>query len=87
MADAPLLETLVNDLLSRVKKLEGTNLNDYVATLDRVMFSMTVSLDVLSQVLINNKLITKEDLEKLMASERDRITKEITDKIQANQKA
>lgn len=75
-------ETLVNDLLSRVKKLEekekvDVDVQNYLNTLDRVAFSMSVAIDVISKVIIEKGLISKEDLAKTLNDEKDRISKEI----------
>lgn len=81
---ADVTENLVNDLLSRVQKLESSNsthehinIQDYLGTLDRVAFSMTIAIDVISKVLIDKGLVTKEDLNKTLEDERDRVTKEL----------
>ena len=75
-------ETLVNDLLSRVKKLEekekvDVDVQNYLNTLDRVAFSMSVAIDVISKVIIEKGLISKEDLAKTLNDEKERISKEI----------
>lgn len=82
MAEATVTENLVNDLLSRVQKLEKESkvLNDiqkYLGTLDGIVFSMTVALDVISKVLVDKGLVGKEELTQIMSSEKERITKEI----------
>lgn len=84
MADESVVGALVNDLLSRVQKLEGQNtkhehedIQQYLATLDRVAFSMTIAIDVMSKVLVDKGLITKEELNKALEAERDRVTKEL----------
>jgi hypothetical protein len=75
-------ETLVNDLLTRVKKLEekektDVDVQNYLNTLDRVAFSMSVAIDVISKVIIEKGLISKEDLAKTLNDEKERISKEI----------
>ena len=81
---ADVMENLVNDLLSRVQKLESnstkhdhTEIHDYLGTLDRVAFSMTIAIDVVSKVLVDKGLVTKEDLNKALTEERDRVAKEL----------
>jgi hypothetical protein len=57
-----------------VSKLKTT---EYLATLDRVAFSMTVAIDVISKVLIDKGLATKEELNKALEDERNKVVKEI----------
>ncbi|HLD91397.1 MAG TPA: hypothetical protein VI911_10365 [Patescibacteria group bacterium] len=82
MADG-VIENLVNDLLSRVQKLEAKpehdhkEIQDYLGTLDRVAFSMTIAFDIISKVIVDKNLITKEELNKSLTDERDRVTKEL----------
>ena len=83
MADGTVMENLVNDLLSRVQKLEATpshnhnEIQDYLGTLDRVAFSMTIAIDVISKVLIDKDLVTKEALNKALTDEREKVNKEL----------
>lgn len=79
-----MVEAVINDLLSRVQKLESEEgsqdhkeIQNYLATLDRVAFSMTIAIDVVSKVLVDKGLVTKEDLNKALETERDRVTAEI----------
>ena len=88
MSETTILEPMVNDLLSRVQKLEATqavtdlkNVNDYLTTLDRVAFSMTIAIDIISKILIDKNLTTKEELQKLLTEERERVTKTISEQV------
>lgn len=82
MAVTDMQENLLNDLLTRIQKIESTKaadtqLQEYVATLDRVAFSMTIAIDVISSVLIEKGIVTKEELDTQLNTRRDAITKEI----------
>lgn len=84
MAEDVVLGSLVNDLLSRVQKLESKDsntdlkeVNNYLATLDKVAFSMSIAVDVLSKIVVEKGLITKDDLNKTLVEERERIVSEL----------
>lgn len=81
-----LIDDTVADLLSRVQKLESQQskheheeYKKYLGALDRAMLSMTIALDTLSNALIEKNIVTKEELEKLSITSRDRILNEVTD--------
>lgn len=84
MADEVVVGALVNDLLSRVQKLENKEsnadlkeINNYLATLDKVAFSMSIAVDVLSKIVVEKGLISKDDLNKALVDERERIVSEL----------
>ena len=85
-------ENLLNDLLTRVQKIENStasnsNMQEYLTTLDRVAFSMTIAIDVISKVLIDKGLVTKEELNKALETQRDEVTKELTARMAEQTKA
>ena len=85
-------ENLLNDLLTRVQKIENStasnsNMQEYLTTLDRVAFSMTIAIDVISKVLIDKGLVTKEELNKSLETQRDEVTKELTARMAEQTKA
>ena len=91
---ADVTENLVNDLLLRVQKLETAsndtdlkNIQQYLGTLDHVAFSMTIAIDVISKVLIDKGLISKEDLNKTLEDERERVSKELNARMTEQAKA
>ena len=76
-----MLETVTKDLLERVQKLEAEKhiekVTTYLSTLDRVMFSTTVTLDVLSEILVNKGITTKEEINKLIEERAGKIVQEL----------
>lgn len=83
-----LQDQLVEDLLARVQKLESTQTKEhshedyerYLSALDRAALSMTVAIDVVTKILVEKNIVTKEELEKITNESRDKIVSEIIDK-------
>jgi len=78
MADNELAQSVLQDLLSRVKKLEasrGTTEEDkeILIGLDRMAYVNSVSINSVSNILLEKKIITQEEIKKAAAKEQQRI--------------
>ena len=77
-----LMEGMLSDLLARVKKIESEGSGDQTSRLlmlDRITFSLSIAFDVLSQILVDKNIISKEEMEKLITDERERIMKALNE--------